>query len=82
VSEVTLTHNIGGNLDNYVVDMQFKSDPLVPFGINNLGHGLYYNTNGDMGAYYKKLTTTSIIVYRAVADLTAAKVRIRIWVYN
>ncbi len=82
-SFLSLTHNIGGNLDNYVVDLQLESDPLfLPYGVNNFGHGLYNNSSGDMGAAYLDLTTTSIKVYRATADLTAAKVRIRIWVYN
>jgi hypothetical protein len=77
-SVVSLTHNIGGNLDNYVVDLQFKCNPLLPFGINNIGYGL----NGDIGAYYGELTTTSIKVYRAPADITADEIRVRIWVYN
>ena len=81
-SEVTLTHNIGGNVDNYVVDLQLKSDSLFPLGINNFAHGLFINSSGAMGAAYLDLTTTSIKVHRAPDDGYAAKVRIRIWVYN
>jgi len=65
-----------------VVDLQFKSNPIIPIGINNLGHGLHTNDNGTMGGFYKLLTTTSIKVYRGNIDEYAAKVRIRIWVYN
>jgi hypothetical protein len=82
-SEVTLTHNIGGNVDNYVVDLQLKADPLyLPYGVNSAAYGLYNDPAGDMGAFYKELTTTSIKVYRATKDLTAAEIRVRIWVYN
>jgi hypothetical protein len=82
-SQVTLTHNIGGNADNYVVDLQFKADPdYLPYGVNNFGYGVYHNDAGDMGAFYRSLTTTSVKVYRAAVDLTAAEVRVRIWVYN
>jgi hypothetical protein len=79
---ITLTHNIGGNLDNYVVDMQFK----LGSNIHNEGYGGDRNVwDGDKyyrGAYWESLTNTEIQVYRRMNDETLDQVRVRIWVYN
>ena len=78
----TLTHNIGGNVDNYVVDMQFK-DTDVTWGINIIRFG---GVGGDpdqrAGACWENLLTSSIKVCRMSADPFADQMRIRIWVYN
>ncbi|MHC4624358.1 MAG: hypothetical protein ACYS4W_10715, partial [Planctomycetota bacterium] len=79
-SEVLLTHNVGGNVDNYVVNMQFK-DPVV-IGVNNFAYGRFYYEGHWYGASYYDLTTTSIRVTRGSADIYAPQVRVRIWVYN
>ena len=79
-SEPILTHNIGGNVDNYVVDLQFK-DTVMGFGVNTLGYGRFY-FGGWGGASYYQLTTTSIMVTRGSSDPYAPQVRVRIWVYN
>ena len=80
-SEVTLTHNIGGNVDNYVVDLQFKNTVFF-FGVNTMGYGMLYMEGNWAGATYSELTTTSIKVHRVDADIYAPEVRVRIWVYN
>lgn len=72
----TFTHNLGGNVDNYVVDVQFKDAGGV--------HQAYYGWDhddlaGDKGAYWGGLTTTSIYVWRAANDLGVVQVRVRIW---
>jgi hypothetical protein len=79
-SQVELTHNIGGNVDNYVVNIQFKDAGM--FGVNNLGHGGLEDAGSYLGAYYHNLTTTSIKVYRLNNAINAPEVRVRIWVYN
>jgi len=78
-SETDFTHNLGGNVDNYVVDMQMKAGGT---GINNANIGT--NSTGEYwyGAYWSNLTTTRIRVHRFRDDLTAEQIRIRIWVYN
>ena len=79
----TLEHNLGGNPDNYVVDLQ---------GINvgNVVHQLFYGgdtnqTPTDLlrsyfGFMWQKLTDTSIQVSRLRDDNSGLKVRVRIWV--
>ena len=80
---LTLTHNIGGNVDNYVVDLEFKQPEV---GIHNVGIGGYNYIVGpniyQYGAFWNTLTTTSITVYRQPDDATVEQIRIRIWVYN
>lgn len=79
---LTLVHNIGGNVDEYVVDLQFKDDD--GWGINNIGIGGVYFRNNDSyrGAYWRSLTSNEIKVYRHSDDIWADKVRVRIWVYK
>jgi hypothetical protein len=79
-SSMDFDHNLGGNVDNYVVDMQMKSTGGA--GINNIYIGA--NTTGEYwyGAHWSQLTTTSSRVHREIDDNTAGQIRIRIWVYN
>ena len=79
----TFTHNLGGNPDNYVVDMTCKSDS-ASYGVNQLFFGgMYaYDPIKHYGAYWKALTSTSIQVHRYDNDLHCDKVRVRIWVYK
>jgi hypothetical protein len=81
----TLAHNLGGNVNDYVVDMQYRS---VGSGVNQRYYGGAdfgdTNTVGSpddrVGAYWRSLTTTNITVFRRAEDTYAPEVRIRIWV--
>ena len=76
-----LTHNIGGNPENYVVDMQNSN-----WGVSNLyisGARFYQNgVEHFTGAYYHHLTNSTISVRRQPQDLNCPAVRVRIWVYK
>jgi hypothetical protein len=85
--EKTLTHNVGGNVDNYVVDMIFKDSAVDGYGVSIVHFGGYRDTKdigtGDFrGAYYRNLTSTQVTVYRYGDAYAADYVRIRIWTYN
>jgi hypothetical protein len=73
----TWTHNLGGNVDNYVVDMQFKG-PSGGIHHEHYGGG-YDNIGGWYGAYWHSLTTSQIKVFRASGDWAVEQVRVRIW---
>lgn len=74
--EKTLNHNIGGEVDNYVVDMQFKdASGLI------IGSYFYLDAVLLKGLIWYNLTSTSIKV-KKFEDFNVDKVRIRIWVYN
>jgi len=74
-----LTHNIGGTVDTYVVEMQFK-DTDDGRGINNIGYGV--DGFNSRGSYYRNLTTSTIKLWRPNSDQFVNRIRIRIWVYN
>jgi hypothetical protein len=80
---LTLNHSIGGNADNYVVDLQFWESS---YGVNAyfLGGDVYRYTdnNYQRGAFWRNLTNSSIQVVRQEDDFGATKIRVRIWVYQ
>ena len=84
----TLTHNLGGSVSNYVVDLRFYSESAnyvynqIMYGGNQLIAPVPagYSADDRVGAYWHSLTTTSIKVYRMPEDITyATKIRVRIW---
>lgn len=77
----TLTHNLGGTPDNYVVDMTFKSDD-ASYGVNTLFYGGMYAHDNRYGAFWQALDSASIQVVRNSDDLHCDDVRVRIWVYE
>jgi hypothetical protein len=82
-SATTLTHNIGGNVENYVVDLTFKNSSG---GIHNSGIGgdnyHFADEWTPRGVVWSELTASSIVVSRMSDDVGAYRVRVRIWVYN
>jgi hypothetical protein len=84
-SAITLNHNLGGNPNDYVVDMQYNS---LGSGVNqryfggaDFGDQIEIGSPEDrMSAYWRSLNATSIVVYRRPQDVYASQVRIRIWV--
>jgi len=79
-----LVHNLGGNVDNYFVDMQVRDDPPADcVGIHNGNIG--GEEPGHLGAGYNSLTDRHIYVWRGLNDTDfygANSIRIRIWVYE
>ena len=81
----TLIHNLGGDTDNYVLDMQYKS---VGSGVNQRYYGgadfkantTVGNPDDQVGAYWRSLSNTSVTVYRRPQDTYAEEVRIRLWI--
>ncbi|HPQ45649.1 MAG TPA: hypothetical protein PKZ42_15635 [Syntrophales bacterium] len=82
---IILTHNLGGDADDYVVDMQYKD--FIGDGVNQRHYGgadfgnkppSGRNENDRVGAYWRTLTTSTITVYRRPEDVYASNIRIRI----
>lgn len=77
----TLVHNVGGNLDNYVVDFQAKSE--ISFnGPHNWGIGMEGRSGVEYGHWYDSLTTTSIKISNGPDTWPDNELRVRIWIYN
>ncbi len=77
---ITLTHGLGGNRDNYVVDLTFKR--MATDNIHNYVYGLNSVWPGMQGAAWSALTANQIKVRRGDSDLYVDSVRVRIWVYE
>ena len=72
------THNLGGNVNNYVVDLQFKDGS----NITNAGFGGDNDGPGGRGAIWQNLTTTQIEICFWYGDVALDAIRARIWVYK
>jgi len=72
---ITLTHNVGGNVDDYVVDLQRRESRPGATNVTNRGLGDTF--------FYSELTTRSIKLSGPLSpkDMTIS-LRVRIWVYN
>jgi len=80
-----LSHEIGGNTDDYVVDLQYRS---TSSGVNHCYYGGAdfgmnpspgSNAEDRVGVYWKNLDTTGIKVVRREEDVYGEEARIRIW---
>jgi hypothetical protein len=80
----TLVHNLGGDYDDYVVDLTCRGS--APLGTHNYGVGGDKSSpplgTEHMGAYWRNLGTTSIEATRLTEDPRCLQIRIRIWVYQ
>jgi hypothetical protein len=80
-----LDHKLGGNRDNYVVDLQFMR---LGGMVHQKGYGGKveggepYPMTLWMGAWWQRLTEESIEVDMYKDDDVISAVRVRIWVYN
>jgi hypothetical protein len=84
-STITLPHNLGGDPNDYFVNVMAQDNVL---GIHNfrIGGDQFYPGGGSTpyygGFYWTELTSSQIKVYRSSDDGWADKVRVRIWVYE
>jgi hypothetical protein len=68
-----LHHNLGGDTDKYVVDLELNKDGAI--------HILGLGGNGDRGALWRDLTASTVDVCRLYADTYLDSYRLRIWLY-
>lgn len=84
-SSITLTHDLGGDANSYLVDFQYRSASVDGihqryYGGSDFGDSITLGSPNDrVGAYWRNLTATSISVYRRPEDTYAPQVRVRIW---
>ena len=74
---MALTHNLGGNPEDYTVSMWFD-DQQTSMGIHAHRFGGAEEGGSFYGAHWQNLTGTSVRVFRAPDDLTVDRVRLRI----
>lgn len=78
-ANLILTHDLGGDPDDYLVDLQFK-DNTNGFGVHHAFYGGDADNSNYYGTFWRNLTNTQITVYRRAQDVTTDSVRVRIWV--
>jgi len=79
---ITLTHNIKGDVNNYVVDLQIRADQFSSVRLKKI-HNRFYGGNirsgGIEGIVWSNLDETSIKIYRGRHDGVSQEIRLRIW---
>lgn len=76
---ITLTHDLGGAVEDYYVQLWFLDLPFGGYGIHNFGYGGLEAEGIDYGTYWENLTSTTINVVRGPNDGTADRVQVWIW---
>jgi hypothetical protein len=76
-----INHSLGGNPDNYIVDMQLKDlNSGFSFGVHQWAYGQYTDDMyGTYGVSWSRLDATKVRICRGTDDIYANQVRIRIW---
>ena len=75
----TFTHDLGGNLNGYVVRPSARATAQGGPGINTRAAGGLEASGQFYGANWESLTDTSINFFRRPHDTFADQVRVRIW---
>ena len=73
------THNLGGNPDDYAVELWFGDTDPAGKGINTWGAGGLEAGGSFFGAHWQNLTDTTIEVVRRQDDVFADQVRMNVW---
>jgi len=76
---LTLTHNLGGAVEDHQVQLWFLDLPLGGLGIHNFGCGGIEAEGIHYGTYWQNLTTSAIEVVHQDNDIYVDQVRVRIW---
>jgi hypothetical protein len=79
----TYSHNLGGDPSDYAVELWFldTDDTFnLEMGMNRHGYGGIEAQNQSLGVYWERLAANTIDVCRGADDMTADRVRIRVWV--
>ena len=75
---LTLDHNLGGDVDRYVVELTCQHPS---YGRHIFGLGGDVTSGAFYGVFWRNLTTASVGVERATNDAECPQVRVRIWMY-
>ena len=76
---LNFTHSLGGDPASYAVELWFRDTATPGAGINQRFYGGESVGPGPIGAYWRRLTDTSIQLYREAADDIVDQVYLRIW---
>jgi hypothetical protein len=72
-------HNLGGDWEDYAVQVWFRDTDIGGYGVNNRAYGSLENNGVWSGVFWRNLTDASISVARQPADTVADQVCVWIW---
>lgn len=75
----TLTHNLGGDADDYTVALKFRNSRVQGLGLHHFAYGGLDLAGQVQGAAWLHLTSTTAQVVRFVGDQTVGEVRLLIY---
>jgi hypothetical protein len=75
----TFTHDLGGDPDDYAVELWLRDTETGGIGINSRGVGGLEAGGNFFGAHWQNLTDTTIEVVRRRDDTFADQVRVDVW---
>ena len=73
-----ISHNLGGSVDDYAVEVLFLDTAVGGKGIHRRGYGGLDNAGSQEGAHWQRLTDSSIEVCRGANDPFVDSVRVRV----
>lgn len=76
---ILFTHNMGGDITDYAIQMWFKDTGAGGYGVNNRGYGGDEDNGLWVGAFWRSLDNATITVVRQLVDTAADQVRVWIW---
>ena len=76
---IMFTHDMGGNIEDYAIQMWFRDTDAGGYGVNNRGYGSIEDNGTWSGVFWRTLTDTYITVGRQPTDPYADQVRVWIW---
>ena len=74
------THNLGGNPDDYAVELWFLDTDASGIGINRRNYGGLEVNGSWHGAHWQELTANTVKVYCHSDDVVADRIRIQVWI--
>jgi hypothetical protein len=72
-------HELGGDPNDYVVEVWFRDTDAGGLGMNRRGYGGLDANGQRLGAHWELLTTDTIAVCRGDDDTAADEVSVRVW---
>ncbi len=76
----TFTHDLGGDPDDYAVELWLRDTDTGGIGVNSFGAGGFEAGGNLRGAHWQNLTAAGIEVVRRRDDVSADQVRVRVWI--
>lgn len=76
---LTMNHNLGGNPEDYAVELLFEDSDSGGLGINRVAFGGLEVDGTWLGAHWQELTANTIKVHRWADDNMVDRILVQVW---